>query len=109
MSTFCTVCNNILIMINTPEVCYNKCNSCANKYSISDVDTLRFEESKGTNFSMYKMVLYNAGQDPVNPKARRDCKKCKNDMVRQVRIPDSMEIINVCTNIDCNEKWNENS
>lgn len=70
--------------------------------SPSDKDTLVHEDVSGTNLTIYKSILYNAGKDPVNPKVRRPC-KCGNQFARQVRLGNELKLINTCT--VCGDQW----
>jgi DNA-directed RNA polymerase subunit M/transcription elongation factor TFIIS len=103
-SLFCNICNNLLSVITTADTFYFKCNKCQENYTPSDKDTERHVETSNTELTMYKTILLNAGQDPVNPKANRKC-VCGNNIVKQVRIGSDMKVINICTK--CNKQWYE--
>jgi DNA-directed RNA polymerase subunit M/transcription elongation factor TFIIS len=101
----CKICNNLLAVITTAHEFYFKCEGCQQPYKPTDVDSLRYEEQEGTNLLMYKTILQHAGQDPVNPKVYKDCKKCENNIVKRVLLGDDMRLINVCTK--CQHQWLE--
>jgi DNA-directed RNA polymerase subunit M/transcription elongation factor TFIIS len=105
MPLFCASCDNLLSIITTSDEFYYKCIKCQKIYQPNNDDILCYEDVKGTNLIIYKTILQNAGQDPVNPKIRKDCIKCKNTIVKQVRLGEDMRLINVCTS--CNEQWIE--
>jgi len=92
-------------MITTTDEFYYKCVKCQIKIDINDEDTLRFEESKGMNLIIYQTILQNAARDPLNPKVKKQCKFCKNNILRQVRLGEDMRLINICP--ECNEQWIE--
>ena len=96
MTLFCKICENILTSITTADSFWYKCNKCNQLYDINENDTLVYEESKGTNLNIYKIILDNAAYDPVNPKVMNKCKKCNYEMAKQVRLGDDMRLINIC-------------
>lgn len=102
---FCKTCANLLSVIATSDEFYFRCVKCQLTYQPSDNDSLRHESTKGTNLIVYKTILANAGKDPVNPKVRKTCTKCKSGIVRQVRLGDDMRLINIC--IKCDKQWIE--
>lgn len=105
MPLFCQICDNLLNVVTTSDEFYYKCINCQQAYKPNNNDSLRYEDIKGTNLIIYKTILQNAGQDPVNPKVYKDCKKCKNTIAKQVRLGDDLRLINICTN--CNNQWLE--
>lgn len=105
MPLFCQICENLLSVITTADSFYFKCISCQNIYQPDEKDTLRYENTKGTNLLIYKSILKNAGRDPVNPKVDKTCTSCNNNIARQVRLGDDMRLINICTK--CNKQWIE--
>jgi DNA-directed RNA polymerase subunit M/transcription elongation factor TFIIS len=105
MPLFCQICNNLLSVIATSDEFYFKCISCQSIYQPDEKDSLRYENIKGTNLIIYKTILQNAGRDPVNPKVKKNCTTCKNDIVRQVRLGEDMRLINICTK--CGKQWIE--
>jgi hypothetical protein len=64
---------------------------------------MRYEEIKGANLAVYSTILQTAGKDPCNPKIKKQCISCDNDILRQVRLGDDMKLVNTC--IKCNEQW----
>lgn len=107
MPLFCEVCNNLLSKISTADTFYFNCVKCKSNYKPTDNDSLRYESTHDTNIAVYNIILQNARKDPVNPKVNKKCKKCDNNIVKQVRLTDDMRLINVCT--ECNEQWLENT
>lgn len=105
MPLFCKTCNNLLSSITRADTFYFKCVSCKETYQPEPEDTLRFEEIKGTNLSIYKTLLHHAGEDPVNPKIYTNCTKCGNNIAKYVQLGDDMRQINICTN--CYKQWIE--
>lgn len=106
MKLFCTICNNLLVVNTSADDFYFKCNKCYQIYKPDESDTLHYEDIKGTNLIIYKTILQNAGKDPVNPKIYKDC-TCGNNIVRQVRLGDALQLINIC--IKCDKKWLEST
>jgi len=107
MPMFCKLCNNLLSIITTADEFYFKCVKCQINYTPDKKDSLRYEDTTGANLVIYKTILKNAGRDPVNPKVKKKCKKCKNTIVKQVRLSNDLRLINVC--IKCNNQWLEGS
>jgi DNA-directed RNA polymerase subunit M/transcription elongation factor TFIIS len=105
MPLFCKTCDNLLSVIATSSEFYFKCIKCQTIYDPDNYDTLRHENIKGTNLIIYKTILQNAGRDPVNPKVKKDCTTCRNNIVRQVRLGEDMRLINICTK--CDKQWIE--
>ena len=66
---------------------------------------MRYTNNKGINLVAYQALLKNAGKDPVNPKIKKKCKKCSNNIVTQIRLGKDMKLINTC--VKCNEQWLE--
>ena len=104
MPLFCTACDNLLTIITTADEFYFKCSKCNIQYTPNDNDMLRYEDIRGTNLIVYKTILQNAGQDPVNPKVIKQC-SCGHNIVRQVRLGEDMKLINTC--VKCNKQWLE--
>lgn len=104
MPLFCSTCRNLMTIITTADTFHYQCNKCASFETPSDKDTLVYENVSGTNLTIYKSILFNAGKDPVNPKVRRTC-KCGNLFAKQVRLGNEMRLINTCTS--CSDQWLE--
>jgi len=105
MPLFCNICNNLLNIVTTSNQFYFKCTKCYIIYQAQPNDSLRYEDMKGTDLIIYNLILKNAGQDPVNPKVKKKCLKCSNDIIKQVRLGEEMHLINVCPK--CNHQWIE--
>lgn len=105
MPYFCEMCHNLLLRITTVDKFYYLCGKCREIYQPGDDDTMMYGESSNTSLVMHKTILQNAGHDPANPKEYRTCGKCKNNIVRQIRIGENKKLINICTK--CDEKWIE--
>lgn len=103
MSQFCTACRNLLVDITTNDEYYRKCLKCHIVYELKDNDSMRLEEVRGANLVMYQTMLQNAGKDQVNPKVKKQCIKCPNNILRQARVGVNMQLINIC--IKCDYKW----
>ena len=99
---FCNICSNILEIITYDKLKF-RCIFCTNEYDAEDDDSLLYEENQSENFIYYDKLLNNAKKDPMNPKAYVKCEKCKNDIVKQVRIGPYMKLINTC--IKCNHQF----
>lgn len=102
MPLFCSVCRNLMTIATTADAFHYQCGKCMTFEAPSDKDTLVHEDVSGTNLTIYKAILYNAGKDPVNPKVKRTC-KCGNQFARQVRLGNEMKLINTCTS--CGDQW----
>lgn len=104
---FCSACDNLLTNIATPDSFYFRCNKCQKNYQPSANDTLRYEEIKGSDLQIFRAVLLNANEDPVNPKVYKTCKKCKHKIAKQVRLGQDMKLVNIC--IKCKHSWFEDA
>jgi DNA-directed RNA polymerase subunit M/transcription elongation factor TFIIS len=102
MSVLCNICGNLLTNSTSAESFLFICNKCSTTTKPSDKDTLRYEDVTGTDLIVYKAILLNAGQDPVNPKVKKQC-SCGYNIVKQVRLGREMKLINTC--IKCNNQW----
>jgi DNA-directed RNA polymerase subunit M/transcription elongation factor TFIIS len=103
MSKFCKYCYNILYPnVNNDELVF-KCMSCHEVYPAEANDSLRYERTKEANISRFEKILNNTADDPAVLKARIQCVKCDNDIIKQVRIGQDMKLFNVCPK--CNTKW----
>ncbi len=100
---FCKECSNVLFEITTNSEFYFKCLSCNQIYQPTETDTLRYETDKSSDLIMFKTILQNCGNDPLTPKIKKQCIKCDNNILRQVRIGEDMRLINVCT--ECKHQW----
>lgn len=100
---YCTDCDNLLSEITTVDTFHYKCIKCQKIYEPTDEDTLRYEDVKGANLAIFGTLLQTAGKDPCNPKVKKSCSECKNDIVKQVRIGQDMRLINTCTK--CHKQW----
>lgn len=105
MPLFCEICNNLLVSISSADTFYFKCLKCQEMYKPTDIDTMIYEEIKGPNLTSFKTILQNAGKDPVNQKVYRNCKKCNNNIAKQIRLGKDMKLINIC--VKCNKQWIE--
>jgi DNA-directed RNA polymerase subunit M/transcription elongation factor TFIIS len=104
MPLFCSTCNNLLLQITTADEFHFKCAKCETIEEPTDKDSLRYEDVKGTNLTVYREILLTSGKDSVNPIVEKTC-KCGHNRVRQVRLGQEMKLINTC--IKCNEQWLE--
>lgn len=102
MPLFCSICRNLMTIATTADAFHYQCGKCMTFEVPSDKDTLVHEDVSGTNLTIYKSILYNAGKDLVNPKVKHIC-KCGNHFARQVRLGNEMKLINTCTS--CGDQW----
>ncbi len=100
---FCKICNNMLqINIHNEQLMF-RCNNCNRIYKSENVDTLRYEFSKKSDFNIYKQQLKNANKDPTNIKAYIDCPKCNHYICKQVELSSDLKLFNIC--INCKYTW----
>jgi len=100
---FCSACNNILYINIFNEQLTFKCIHCNKVYKSDEIDTLRYEFSKKSNFGIYEQQLKNAQHDPTNIKAFIDCPKCKHYICKQVEFTFELKLFNICEK--CGYKW----
>lgn len=102
---FCQQCNNLLVTISTTDELYFKCDQCQIKYNSDETNSMRYEEVKGSNLTLYSTLMRYAHKDPVNPKVYRQCPSCAEPIVRQIRLGENMTLINCCP--QCAHSWLE--
>jgi DNA-directed RNA polymerase subunit M/transcription elongation factor TFIIS len=102
MPLFCTKCSNLLTISTTADSFLFVCSKCGTVETTNEKDSLRYEDVTGTDLIIYKAILLNAGQDPVNPKVKKQC-TCGYKIVKQVRLGRELKLINTCTK--CNKQW----
>ncbi len=103
MPLFCDLCSNLLVVSTTSDTFHFKCLNCEKNFEPNDTDSLRYEETNTSNYNIYKTLLKNAGDDPINPKIKCTCPKCSHNMAKQIRLGEEMRIINTC--IKCKHSW----
>lgn len=101
---FCDNCRRILDRhIVTGQVIF-QC-SCGIKYDGNDEDSLIDEEfaSNAAEESHVKFADFIDGSafDPTNFIVKRDCKRCKKDHMKMIRVGDNKTVIYTC---DCGNK-----
>lgn len=105
MNNFCKNCQNLLCVNTSEEKLSFKCMACFTQYPATDNDSLRFEEVKDKKLVIFTKILENSARDPVNLKVYKKCSKCNNNIAKQVRLGDELQLINICER--CNFKWLE--
>ena len=105
MSRFCKNCNNLLVVDLANDSLSFNCMSCLSEYNSEPNDSLRYEDVKTGNLFIFSKILDNAHRDPVNLKAKKQCKKCKHEFAKQVRLGESLRLINICEK--CQNRWVE--
>jgi DNA-directed RNA polymerase subunit M/transcription elongation factor TFIIS len=103
MKLFCDYCNTLLGINTKDDNFYFKCQRCFTTYKAEDDDSLRYEETKSGNLSIFNKILSNVARDPVNLKKIIKCPKCKHNIAKAVRIGKEMRLINVCEK--CEFQW----
>ena len=96
MSLFCDNCNNLLTIVTSPDNLYSKCMKCAELYDYKIEQTMMYESEEKTDFTIYRNILLEAGNDRTNPKVKKKCNKCSYNLMRQVRLGSDMRLINIC-------------
>lgn len=94
---FCEYCQRVLVRyIETGEVIF-KC-SCGRETIGDTSDSLISEEySTNDNSAKYDIFIKNAAFDQVNLIVMRECKSCKKDHMKMIRLGDKV-VLYVC---DC--------
>lgn len=106
MPLFCANCGNLMTIVTTADSFNYQCNKCMKFDKAEANDTLVYEKVNRTNLTIYKSILCTAGQDPVNPKVRKNC-ACGEQFARQVRLGSEMKLIDTC--IKCGHQSIENN
>ena len=100
---FCKVCENLLVPSKTSGSSFKfRCMRCNETRNSTPEDSLRYREQKADHLSKYSNLLKTIADDPMNPKEKKKCRKCPNNIVKQIRLENSI-LINQCTK--CNERW----
>ena len=103
MKYFCDRCKNLLDVLTANDKLIYKCQTCYTVYNSEDDDSLRYEETQGGDLDLFRTILANAKDDPVNLKARITCPKCKHHIAKCVRLGKELKLINVCE--ECDFRW----
>lgn len=96
---FCDFCHRILTRyIETGDVVF-KC-ACGRKIDGDDKDTLIDEEYTTSDDTQlkYEVFIKNSAHDPVNFIEKRDCKNCKKDYMKMIRVGENRNVLYTC---DC--------
>lgn len=96
---FCQICANLLTVDIINEALVFVCNGCQSKYDASDDDSLRYEDVKGSDITIFKKILEKISADPANPKIYRACKQepCTGNIAKYVRLGDDLKLVYSCT------------
>jgi DNA-directed RNA polymerase subunit M/transcription elongation factor TFIIS len=98
MKLYCSICENLLEVDIVNDQLVFICASCQNRYEAQDDDSLRYEEVKGSDIAIFSKILGKIADDPVNPKIYRDCKKCKHNLAKYVRLGEEQKMVYSCIN-----------
>jgi DNA-directed RNA polymerase subunit M/transcription elongation factor TFIIS len=96
LKLYCQICNNLLGVDIVNDQLLFICQSCQSRYAAKDDDSLRYEEVKGSDIAIFSKILEKIADDPVNPKIYRDCKKCKHNIAKYVRLGDEQKMVYSC-------------
>lgn len=103
MVKFCNFCKNILHIRYTNEDIIFICNACNEIHEKNDDDTLIYRKNYHNEFDNFEDILHNSKYDDVIKKEFKKCISCTNDIVKHVRVGNSMKLFNICTK--CEEIW----
>ena len=103
MNKYCEQCHTLLQPNYTNDQLNFKCAQCELIYNYKPEDTLRYNRTKENNVIIFKKILDKAVDDPVTKKTYKKCIKCKNNIVKQIRIGEDMKLFNIC--IKCKTQW----
>lgn len=105
MSKFCTEnCNNLLETITGADTFMYKCSGCGKTYNPTAEDTrILHHVMYSSEIDKYKNLLESVKYDVSAPEVFMDCKKCKNNIVKKIRIQDNLAPTYVCK---CGNVWN---
>ena len=98
---FCRVFNNLLGVDIINDNLVFICQSCQSRYEAKDDDSLRYEDVKGSDIAIFSKILEKIPDDPVNPKIYRECKKCKHNVAKYVRLGEENKLVFGC--VKCKE------
>lgn len=102
---FCINCGNLLVSQVSDNVLSFRCMMCNTIRPASDSDTLRYEEKKSGQMSLFNTILTTLTIDDMNPKKHIDCikKECNGKFVRQARLGEDMRLVSGC--LTCGHQW----
>ena len=99
---FCDACGNLLVSRKTPTNSFEfQCMRCKKTRPSIPEDSLIYRDQKTNPISKYSMILKNILDDPLNPKERKKCPKCKFNMSKNIRL--NTILINAC--MKCKYRW----
>lgn len=96
MKLYCEICSNLLDVDIVNDNLIFICASCQSRYEAQPDDSLRYEEIKGSDIAIFKKILEKITDDPVNPKIKRECKKCKHPISKYVRLGEELKMVYSC-------------
>ena len=89
---FCNDCNNILLKQTNDYILSFHCNACNKNFNSEPEDTLMSSVflKKEQSLKKYETYLKNIAKgDNLSPNVKKDCKKCKNDIAKEISINDN--------------------
>jgi len=100
MDNFCQKCLGLLEEITSAGKLQFKCNKCGEIYDARDKDTLLHVEEVGSASytSKFKYSINTTAFDATNPKIKRPCDKCGQQVTTYQRMGEKKKLVVVC---DC--------
>ena len=99
---FCDACGSLLVSHKTVTNTFEfQCMRCKKTRASTPEDSLIYKEQKTNPISKYSSIIKNILDDPLNPKARKPCPKCKFGMSKSIRL--NTILINAC--MKCKHRW----
>jgi len=98
MEHFCQKCLGLLEEITSTGKLQFKCNKCGEVYdSTAEATMLASEEVGSASFtSKFKYSIRTTAFDATNPKIKRPCDKCGQQVTTYQRMGDKKKLIVVC-------------
>lgn len=89
---FCNDCNNILLKQTKDYILKFHCNACNKYFDSEPVDTLMKsvylkKEQSLKKYETYLKII--AKDDHISMNVYKDCKKCKNNIAKEISINDN--------------------
>jgi len=98
MDHFCAKCLGLKEEITSAGKLQFKCNNCGEIYEAKAEDTLLASEEVGASSftSKHKYAIRTTAFDPTNPKIKRPCDKCGQQITTYQRLGDKKKLVVVC-------------
>lgn len=100
---YCEICGNVTIMSTmTGEIMFD-CSACKNSKKGDAEDTLIQSTTEVKDMDKYKILIQYGRYDITNPSIKKDCPKCKSNIMKYIRIQSTQKRVLICPKCDYSE------